>query len=541
MGLQLTTFKDWRRTSVRPACAAPPQAPAEAHTSQWAQVNQDIFMAFCAVLEPIDLARMACVTRGWRQNLDDVGLWRAQAQKLDWPAANTLSDAKAACQDAYQAAANLSARRMVSRHERVIIEQCYSGKKISPDLQHIAFYDQLTRDPHLHRDPARRLLVIDMGYTQPVVDRLYPHQIRNVEWSPDGRRVGLICRDSSVHILSITASCGPIAFNNQDSDGQPYHFGAGEQHWCPASDALAIRFDPSGDAPIAIVSARGDAPVTYIDHATVFVHLAWAPEGRRLASCGEDCCLRVTSTQQGGTLMSWNNDEALRCSAWSPDGQRLAFLSSPSTLRVMDVAQELVLTKVALDFSCPDQMAWSPDGVSIAAAGFAVGSCYWVAVVQACDGKQVAVARHREVSRCQLWWSPDSMRLATGSSDKKVNLIDTRSGSVIDHPIAHEHQRCDHLAWSPDSKKMVLSSELSAMEVMDAEGGTLWQGHGQDPFWTLHGTAIVSFDRTFWRPSTVIRIDNFSFRSEDILMRLTSFISKDVQQLGDIEFLGPRQ
>jgi WD40 repeat protein len=212
----------------------------------------------------------------------------------------------------------------------------------------------------------------------------------------------------------------------------------------------------------------GDAPA---DQARVVRMVAWAPDGRSLATLARDngqidlwdiATSRKTRTLTGGRI-AFSGAAAL---AWSPDGRSLA--SAGEAVQVWKLALPLVpltLRPPPKGGSGPNQtfLAWSADSRSLAVLDCRLSPAH-EAVLTAWD---LASGRERfhwkrpyEFAdlHTPIAWSPDGRRLAWGGSRAAVwNVAESRE----EFPLAgHSHAAID-VGWSPDGRRVLSRSEGS--------------------------------------------------------------------------------
>ena len=193
-------------------------------------------------------------------------------------------------------------------------------------------------------------------------------------------------------------------------------------------------------------------------------HVAWAPGGRHLASCGEDKVLRVwqlEATAQG------HGPASLRCLATLEDAQT-------RTLR-----------------SCE----WSPDGRLLACASFDGTVVVWEALSggNLSRWEQVATLEGHENEVKSVAWSPDGRWLATCGRDKKVWVWERLShqGNEFEcvSMLQGHTQDVKFIKWHPTESGVLFSASYDdsiKVWVSDDEGG------GGDEFYctaTLTGHA----------------------------------------------------
>lgn len=87
-------------------------------------------------------------------------------------------------------------------------------------------------------------------------------------------------------------------------------------------------------------------------------------------------------------------------------------------------------------------LAWSPDGATLAAASAAGG----IMLHDATTGSLKHSLTGHDIGANALAWSPDGTLLATGGQDGKVKLWHTATGALA-HEVALGHAWVEHLAW----------------------------------------------------------------------------------------------
>jgi WD40 repeat protein len=106
-------------------------------------------------------------------------------------------------------------------------------------------------------------------------------------------------------------------------------------------------------------------------HEGVVHGLAFSPDGRRLATTGDDQRIRVWSldTPKEAPLVLSGHDDSVTVAAFSPDGKRLASGSRDRTVRLWDLEQPDVRPLVLHGHGDNVySLAFSPDGQSLASA-----------------------------------------------------------------------------------------------------------------------------------------------------------------------------
>ena len=105
---------------------------------------------------------------------------------------------------------------------------------------------------------------------------------------------------------------------------------------------------------------------TYQGHSSVVYVVAWSPDGKQLASAGNDRTVQIWNSTTGKRIVTYRGySDSISALAWSPDGSRIAF-SPGKIVQVWDTANhKLVVTYHGYSDSI-SALTWSPDGSCIA-------------------------------------------------------------------------------------------------------------------------------------------------------------------------------
>jgi Tol biopolymer transport system component len=214
---------------------------------------------------------------------------------------------------------------------------------------------------------------------------------------------------------------------------------------------------------------RGTLICTYRGHDNWVMHLAWSPDGSKIASVQKfDHLVHIWDTEVGGHLFTYTGHPANKAVwglAWSPDSTRVASASEDGTVQVWEAEDGKLIRTYSKHQGTVYAVAWSPDGSKIASGGEDETLQIWGVKT----GAQIFTGTHpAHVST--LAWSPDSQQIVVGCNDSTIRVWDASSGDITYEYDGHEDAVYD-IAWSPDGKHIASGSEDGLIHVWSPTPG----------------------------------------------------------------------
>ncbi len=118
----------------------------------------------------------------------------------------------------------------------------------------------------------------------------------------------------------------------------------------------------------------------YAEHDDGLRSLSWSPNGKHIASAGDDYLMKVWDIQTGATLFTYTGHAKNRagnivCVAWSPDGNFLASAGDDVTVQICDAqyGHHLYTYTGHTGSQWVRSLSWSPTSVYIASGDFIIG------------------------------------------------------------------------------------------------------------------------------------------------------------------------
>ena len=292
--------------------------------------------------------------------------------------------------------------------------------------------------------------------------------------------------------LLLLAACGgapvPVAtgprlhaelaarFRDSDAPGRGADFSR-DGNWLATSSAAG---------PVLIRHLPDLRIVRRLNHPGGATAVAFAPDGRTLATAGYDGVIRLWETAGGRPAATLREARGTVWSLdYSPDGARLAAAGEDGVVRLWDPAGRIV-GRLAGHGRNVWEVRFSPDGRRLASGSFDATARLW----DSSTGKALATLTEHEQAVVGVAWSPDGRWLATGGDDSTILLRRASDGRPVRRLDVGNHAY--KLAFSPDSRWLANSGR--------ARGGlgTLWHsltgaGGGGAPvrLWRVADGALV--------------------------------------------------
>jgi WD40 repeat protein/DNA-binding SARP family transcriptional activator len=185
--------------------------------------------------------------------------------------------------------------------------------------------------------------------------------------------------------------------------------------------------------------------------------VAFHPDGTLVATAATDGAARVWDLTTEEELHSIESPVDDGVGAWgvgfSPDGSRFAAAWFRDGVKVMDLASGRIIQEIT-SVPSPGGVSFDPSGARIAVRSEAEPV---VAVVDVGSGAVMFTLDGHLLPATDVAWSPDGTSIATASLDGRARIFDARTGAHRFTTLGRQGQMFD-LDWSPDATRLVTAN-----------------------------------------------------------------------------------
>lgn len=233
--------------------------------------------------------------------------------------------------------------------------------------------------------------------------------------------------------------------------------------------ALATQLCSAGVEP-----APASPPLELAGHSAGVRWLAFAPDGKSLASAGDDGNLKIWDLSTGQVKTTIGNlQQGARIVAYAPDGRQLACTDGHNDVHVYDVASGRQIQHHAEDLGgIPMDMRYVNRGATLANLDAHSGLQLWLY-----NTAGQGPARHRTVMTYFQWHgqksavlSPDGKTVAAAPTDNpRIHIFDLAAGQ--ERPSLPNTGGALCLAISPDSRLLAAPGNFGVTYLFDLASG----------------------------------------------------------------------
>jgi len=200
----------------------------------------------------------------------------------------------------------------------------------------------------------------------------------------------------------------------------------------------------------------GKEIMRFVAHQDLITKLAFSPDGKVLASSGDDGRVKLWSMESpkklGAFYGHYGHDEGVSVLTFGPDGGRVA-IAWGREISILDTTTKVELCAFDKQESPIRCAAFDPSGKYLAAGSDGGTITVWYAQT----GTKFATLKGHTGSVACIAFSPNGSRIASGGADRTVRLWDTDTRKEINIFTGH-NRTPGYVSFSPDGGRLLTGS-----------------------------------------------------------------------------------